>query len=108
MRVQELVLAEEIGFAGNISDVAFQAFNGETDARFYSWRMMLCHTSLDELTDSFTANYDGNTPEVVCTADPLSITCQTADWVAMPHFSDFAYDGEDNLLIEYQWQRDNP
>ena len=25
----------------------------------------------------------------------------------LPNFSDFAYDGEDNLLIEYQWQLDN-
>ena len=106
-RVQELVLAEEIGTSGIISDVAFQAWNGETDARFYAWRMMLCRTSLDELTDSFSANYDGNEPQIVSSADPLIITCATDDWLPMPDFTGFSYDGEDNLLIEYQWLSDN-
>ena len=62
--------------------------------------MKLCHTSLDELTDYYEDNYGGNTPELVATADPFSVTVGADEWFDIPGFQPFSYDGVDNLLIE--------
>jgi len=106
-RVQDLVRNFEIGAPGTITAVAYQAQNDAANAQFNAFEMRFCHTSLDELTDSFTANYDGNEPELVASADPLVLDGAADAWLDIPGFASFHYDGVDNLLIEVQWYMDN-
>jgi len=106
-RVQDLVRNYQIGAPGIITAVAYQAQNGAANAQFNAFEMRLCHTSLDELTDSFTANYDGNEPELVATANPLVLSAAADEWLDIPGLAPFHYDGIDNLLIEVQWMGDN-
>ncbi len=63
---------------------------------------MLCHTSLSALTDSFATNYDGNTPVVVKSADPLTIN-PSVGWYSIPGITAFDYNGTDNLIVEVRW-----
>ncbi len=107
MRVQELVLADEIGTSGYVTVVEWQATDSVTDALFYDLELKLCHTPLDELTDYYEDNYGGNTPELVATADPFSVTVGADEWFDIPGFQPFSYDGVDNLLIEVRWRLDN-
>lgn len=106
-RVQDLVLAQEIGTCGTLTEITFQAASAATGAEFNGWEMRLCHTTLDELTDNFADNYDGNTPQLVHAADPLVLSCAVDDWLALDGFITFEYNGVDNLLVEYQWSGDN-
>jgi len=106
-RVQDLVRNYQIGAPGTITGVAYQASNDAVNAQFNAFEMKLCHTSLDELTDSFTTNYDGNSPEPVSSADPVVFDAAADGWFDMPDFQPFHYDGVDNLLVEVQWMGDN-
>ncbi len=97
----------EIGAPGVITAVAYQATNDAANAQFNEFEMKLCHTSLNELTSSFSGNYDGNPPELVASADPVVFNTTTDGWFDIPGFQPFDYNGVDNLLIEVQWFNDN-
>jgi hypothetical protein len=77
------------------------------NAQFNAFEMHLCHTSLDELTTSFSGNYDGNEPELVAAADPVVFNVTADEWFDIPGFTPFHYDGVENLIIEVQWMNDN-
>jgi hypothetical protein len=106
-RVQDLVRNYEIGAPGTITGVAYQAENDAVNAQFNAFQMKLCHTSLEELTSSFSGNYDGNEPELVAAADPVVLNAAADDWFDIPGFQPFHYDGVDSLIIEVQWMNDN-
>lgn len=93
---------------GTISDIAFDLVDGPYDnALFYYFELYFCHTSLDELTENFSDNYDGNTPILVSEADPLNITLAEDGWFSFPDPVPFEYDGENNLIVELRWMEDN-
>lgn len=99
--------ADEIGTSGFVTVVEWQATDPVTDALFYDLELKLCHTPLDELTDYYEDNYGGNTPELVATADPFSVTVGADEWFAVPDMTPYHYDGVENLLIEIRWRVDN-
>ena len=106
-RVQDLVRNYEIGAPGTITGVAYQADDDAMNAQFNAFQMKLCHTSLDELTSSFSGNYDGNEPALVSEQDPLILDAVADEWFDIPGFTPFRYDGVGNLLIEVRWMNDN-
>jgi hypothetical protein len=101
------VLADEIGMSGYVTELEWQATYAVTGAEFYDLELKLCHTSLDEVTNYYEDNYDGNTPELVASADPLTVTAVADEWFGVPGQQPYYYDGVDNLLVEVRWRTDN-
>ena len=56
------------------------------------------------MTNSFEANYDGNTPVEVYSQSQQRIYAERGDWFGWAFDPDFPYDGRRNLIIEVYWK----
>ena len=74
---------------------------------FADFSLRACRTSLSELTPSFAANYDGNTPVTVMARDTLYLEWQNGEWEELAFDVPFSYNGVDNLILETRWQGDD-
>ncbi len=103
-RLQLLYLQSEIDQAGTI--VAFGlCCTEDAPSWFRKVRVKLCHTPASSLVSTFQANYGGNTPQTILSADSLLVgTGQNLTWYYFP--SDFVYNNTDNLLLEITWRGD--
>ncbi len=103
-----MVLASDMDGATTIIKLAYEIYSviGTGDGEFNDFEVLLCHTSLDSLTDTFDDNYDGNTPTSVISVDPLTVPNAEGVWYELPALS-FAYNGTDNLIIETRWSSSN-
>jgi hypothetical protein len=63
----------------------------------------VCHTSLSQLTTNFETNYDGNTPVTTYSRSEQRIFAERGDWFGWTFDTEFAYDGQHNLIIEVYW-----
>ncbi len=99
-----MTLKGELNFAGSITKVEYQAEAAASNAQFYAFEMKLCHTSLNVLTTNFQNNYNGNTPVVVGTANPLTLTVSANQWFGVNCSPAFNYNNNDNLIVEVRWQ----
>lgn len=74
-----------------------------SEGDFYEAAILLCHTTVGELSTSFEANYAGFTPVEVWSADTLSIDWSAPGWNGQDFQAPFEYDGTHNLIIEYRY-----
>ncbi len=70
-------------------------------------QVLFCHTSRTSLSTDFAANYAGNTPVAVVSRSSLALNWIEGQWNEMAFDSLFAYNGSDNLLIEFRWDGAN-
>jgi len=74
---------------------------------FHNARIFACHTSVSELESTFVNNYAGNTPVAALALDSLVLRWQNDQWQSLVFNYPFAYNGSDNLILEYRWQGDD-
>jgi len=74
---------------------------------FLNGRVYACHTTVTELDSAYADNYAGNTPKAVMSLDTLYLRWQNGEWQGFGFDSPFAYNGTDNLVLEFRWQGDN-
>lgn len=103
-RFQILYLQNEINHWGHI--IAFGlSSTSDQPSYFYNVKVMLCHTSVNQLYTEFNDNYAGNTPVIILEKDSLLVgTGQNLTWYYFP--ASFDYNNIDNLLLEITWRGD--
>jgi hypothetical protein len=99
-----LVLKKQLGFSAPITRIEYHSAGTYSNVEFYNLEFRVCHTSLAELTANFSDNYDGKTPVLVATADPLTVNVGLNDWFGFDLSPKFNYNGSDNLIVEVRWQ----
>lgn len=85
----------------------FATHQSQAEGTYLNFEMLMCHTSLDSLTTVFQDNYDGNEPYSVRLDSALAIDWTAPGWNGLAFDRTFAYDGTDNLLIEFRYLGDD-
>ncbi|OVE76777.1 hypothetical protein BVX97_00585 [bacterium E08(2017)] len=75
----------------------------QTDGTFNGVKIYFCHTSRSTLSNTFTDNYDGNTPTLMLDRSSFTMNWTASAWNAIALDNTFLFNGSDNLLIEIQW-----
>ena len=89
---------------GTISELQlFATHDASSEAVFFQAEILFCHTTLDELTTTFEANYAGFEPARAHWLDTLSIDWTAPGWNGFELQQPFEYDGEHNLIIEFRY-----
>ena len=108
VRHQVLVLASELPGRASFTEVDLLCASPTYDSGiFYDYRLLACHTSLSELTDTYATNYDGNEPDTVTSTSMLELGWVNNQWGRLPFDTPFEYNGLDNLLLEFRWNGDD-
>lgn len=97
-----MIQQSDIGLAGEIIALGFQAYN-TSGGTYQNVQISLCHTSVATLSADMNANYAGNTPQTVFTADSLSLSGNPDEWKDILFTAPFDYNNTDNLLVEIRW-----
>ncbi len=71
---------------------------------YHNFKLLVCHTSLSQLTYNFEANYGGNTPVEVYSRSQEKIHAERGAWFGWAFDADFNYDGQNNLIVEVYWK----
>jgi hypothetical protein len=66
-----------------------------------------CHTTVTELDSTFDENYAGNAPVPAMNPTVLNLVWQNDNWHGLGFDAPFAYNGTDNLIMEFRWQGDD-
>jgi len=74
---------------------------------FYNAYIYACHTTVTELDSTFDENYGGKTPVVAMSLDTLVLQWQNEHWHGLGFNYPFAYNGYENLILEFRWQGDD-
>jgi hypothetical protein len=74
---------------------------------FYNFEILVCPTPLSQLTENYDNNYEGNTPQVIFSAETLDLNWINNEWHGFVFGTPFSYNGTDNLIFEFRWQGDN-
>lgn len=74
---------------------------------FYNAYIYACHTNVSELDSTFDENYGGKTPVAAMAMDTLNLQWQNEHWHGLGFNYPFAYNGADNLILEFRWQGDD-
>ncbi len=108
VRCLEVVRETDGLVAGEITRWEWQSGELEpTTAKFYKFKVRLCHTSRADLTVPFGANYEGRTPTQVFYADPATVNMRIREWFGFDVKPAFKYDDSYNLLVEVWWEGDD-
>ncbi|UCG42875.1 MAG: hypothetical protein JSU73_13615 [candidate division WOR-3 bacterium] len=102
------MLASELPGRASFTEVDLLCASPTYDSGiFYDYRLLACHTSLSELTDTYAANYDGSEPDTVTSTGILELSWVNNQWGRLPFDTPFEYNGLDNLLLEFRWNGDD-
>ena len=94
----------EINEAGAVTKVEFQFSSYSGTRTFNNVNMLLCHSSLNVLTNNYVSNYSGKTPVNVFTGNYVIPSGLVRDvWVVQCSPTNFTYNNSDNLLFEISW-----
>ncbi len=94
--------------AAEITEVQlFATHDAFSEGLFFNNEIVLCHTTVSELTTSFAANYAGNDPYSVFLLDTLAIDWTAPGWNGLVFDRPFDYNGTDNLIIEFRYLGEN-
>lgn len=78
------------------------------DGEYYLNDIYLCYTDMDQLTDTFAANYGSYTPTNVLTTAVLDLNWTNYDWQdEMTLDAPWYYDGTSNFILEFTYEGDN-
>ncbi|UCH78099.1 MAG: hypothetical protein JSU81_10310 [Candidatus Coatesbacteria bacterium] len=108
MRCLEVVRKTDGLLAGDVK--RWEWSGGETEeifGKFSKFRVHLCHTSRAEAAPPFNSNYEGRTPTLVFSADPVTVNMRIREWFGFDCQPAFSYDGRLNLLVEVRWEGDD-
>jgi hypothetical protein len=108
MRFQCMWFQEEIGDKGSIArvELMFQSYGGATPSSFEGFKVILCHSSKDALTNTFQKNYDFKTPvEVFSGKFAVPEGLEEGDWFTIAEPDNFTYNNRNNLLMEISWTK---
>lgn len=75
--------------------------------QFRNARILACHTSLTELTNTYVTNYDGNLPDTAMAVDTLDLAWTNGQWGSLVFNEPFDYNGTDNLVLEIHYSGDD-
>jgi len=105
-RWQQIWFQNQINEAGAITLVEFQrhaSYSGP-GGTYQDGDVLLCHTTLSAITNTYATNYGGNTP-VTIFHGVISIRSGGAgEWfTVVGGISNFTYNNVNNLLIEVSW-----
>ena len=109
MHYQNLYTADEVGPSGKITRISFSRPDVSAGATgvFQNLKISLAHTQLNEITDTFADNFDGNLIEVF-NENKVELGSSNNDpWIHFDLNGDFYYDNTKNLLMDIQWVGDN-
>jgi hypothetical protein len=101
-----LILKGQLDFKAPITRLEYQSAGLWKDVKFYKLELRMCHTSRATLTDNFQKNYDGHTPTLVATANPLEVNAELDQWFGLNLSPQFNYDKAKNLIVEIRWQNE--
>ena len=101
-----MVLKGQLGFTAPITRLEYHSAGKYTNVEFNDLELRMCHTSKSVLTANFEDNYDGNTPVLVATADPLVVNVKLDDWFGLELSPAFEYEQSKNLIVEIRWQNE--
>ncbi len=74
---------------------------------FYNAEILVCPTSLSQLTTNYNDNYQGNSPQTVFSTETLELNWTNNEWHGIIFDTPFQHNGSDNLIFEFRWQGDN-
>jgi hypothetical protein len=108
VRLMEVIRVTDGLVAGEIT--RWEWFGAELDdptGEFDNFRVRLCHTSRAELTPPYNANFEGRTPTVVYSANPVTVKMPVRKWFGFDLDPTFHYNGTNNLIVEVWWEGDD-
>ena len=100
-------MQEDIGSAFQISAVAFAIDYGTPDSYVEDFTLSMAHVESDQLTETFTANYQSGSLMEVYHTDSLSVSGESGDELFLELHTPFQYNGQDNLLIDIFYPEGN-
>jgi len=106
MRLQTLYLQSEINKAGYIDKIYFQKGDGVTGT-FNNFKIYLCHSNLNSLTDTFDDNCKDAPVKVGDVLISITISGAIDSWIEFDVDNTFTYNNLDNLIVEVRWNGDN-
>jgi hypothetical protein len=107
VRNQDLVLSSDAVPAGTITTWEWRCHLSGVENKagtYHNFKLLVCHTSLSQLTKDFKANYDGNTPVEAYSRSQQRIYAERGAWFGWAFDANFQYDGRRNLIIEVYWK----
>jgi len=105
MRWQSIWLQTEIGEAGAVSKIEWQNWASSTASggTFNTCRMLLCHTTVSQITATFSSNYGSGTPVQVFSGTFVIPSLPPNQWHTICEPTNFTYNNTNNLLFEVTW-----
>ena len=108
IRYQVLVLTDELAGLSSIEEVRLLCGSAQYNfGTFYNAAILVCPTSLSQLTTNYNDNYQSNTPQIVFSAETLELNWTNNEWHGFIFDYSYQYNGSDNLIFEFRWQGDN-
>lgn len=101
-----MVLADEFPGPVLLERIELYATHAsQATGNFRSFRLLLCETTVTALTTNFEANYSGETPVSVFSADTLKIEWagSAPGWNGFDLDTPFDYSGAKNLIVEFRY-----
>jgi hypothetical protein len=103
-----LVLASELAGPAELTELRMLCASSVYDSGVFSnYRMLACPVSRTELATTYGQNYEGRVPDTVAGADRLEVFWTNGEWGSLPFDRALAYNGSDNLLLEFRWNGDD-
>jgi hypothetical protein len=107
MHVQYLYLANEVGAEGTLRKISFNRSVPTATGTFNNFRIMMGHTDLTTITNTFANNYMGYLTEVFPTQTVFVNSSNGDRWIHFDLNGNFTYDNAHNLIIDITWNGDS-
>ncbi len=98
-----VVLQEDIGNAFQISDLSFVVHHADPDSYVEDFSLSMTHVESEQLTETFTANYQPGSLVEVYHTDSLDLSGVNGEGILLELDTPFQYNGQDNLLIDINY-----
>ena len=106
MHCLEIVLGSEIAQPMTINRIGFKAsFSG--DGTSYDIQIHAGITDFQAVVPVFDENYISGSRQLVFQADSIVLSAQAGDWFFVEFDEPFFYDGQHNLVLEFESENDN-
>lgn len=94
--------SKELGSPIKIESISLKIEHGE-EVVLGGLDIYLGHTTRSTLEADFNANYKSGTKDHVYKHDNVTLTGTSGEWFTIKLDHPFAYNGSDNLIIEFAW-----
>jgi len=107
IRHQSVYTPDQVGEEGFIRTISFRRVDENSIGTFDNLKIFLAHTELDNLTETFADNYDGELCRVFNLPTYELNASNDDEWISFPLNDNFTYDDSRNLLVEIRWDGDD-